>query len=98
MMLDNLMQDDRLLRSVRELIKRLEPVLLTLSRVDPRFFSERQHPARRFLDQVTDRSVGYTAETDEGFQRFFVLISKSVDALCAGTGGRREVCSCSDRT
>ncbi len=84
MMLDNLMQDDRLLLQVRELIKRLEPVLLRLSRTDPRFFSERLHPARRFLDRVTDRSMGYSAESDEGFPKFLAMITKTVGALVDG--------------
>ncbi|MBA3059561.1 MAG: DUF1631 domain-containing protein [Gammaproteobacteria bacterium] len=86
LMLDNLMQDERLLREVRALIKTLEPVLLALSDADPRFFSERQHPARQFLDRVTHRSLGYTSENDEGFSRFLGSISESVKALSGGDG------------
>jgi len=86
LMLDNLMQDERLLLEVRALIKTLEPVLLTLSYADSRFFSERQHPARQFLDRVTHRSLGYTSKNDEGFTRFLGSISKAVDALTHGEG------------
>ncbi len=81
LMLDNLMQDERLLQPVRALIKTLEPALLALSDADPRFFSERQHPARQFLDRVTHRSLAYTSENDEGFSRFLGSISEVVDAL-----------------
>ncbi|MDO9167089.1 MAG: DUF1631 family protein [Rhodoferax sp.] len=86
MMIDNLMQDDRLLPKVRDLIKTLEPVLLALSRADARFFSERQHPARQFLDRLTHRSLAYTSENDEGFFRFFKSISDTVGVLTRGDG------------
>ena len=86
MMLDNLMQDGRLLLGVRELIKTLEPVLLTLSQADPRFFSERQHPARQFLDRVTHRSLGFTSPNDDGFLRFLKSIADAVDVLTDGNG------------
>lgn len=84
MMLDNLMQDERLLLKVRQLIKTLEPVLLALAQADPRFFSERQHPARQFLDRLTHRSLGYVSERDEGFLRFLQATSGAVDVLTAG--------------
>ena len=84
MMLDNLMQDERLLPQVRELIKTLEPVLLALAQSDPRFFSERQHPARQFLDRITNRSLGYTSGSDEGFARFVQSFAEAVDTLKSG--------------
>jgi len=86
LMLDNLMQDERLLLKVRALIKTLEPVLLTLSDADPRFFSERQHPARQFLDRLTHRSLGYTSENDDGFFRFLTSLSGAVGVLTGGDG------------
>ncbi len=86
MMLDNLMLDERLLPKVRELIKMLEPVLLAFVQSDPRFFSERQHPARQFLDRITHRSLGYKSENDEGFSRFLKSISDAVGILTDGDG------------
>lgn len=86
MMLDNLMQDQRLLLSMRQLIKTLEPVLLALAQTDPRFFSDRQHPARLFLDRVTDRSLGYANANDEGFARFLKSISNAIGVLTGGAG------------
>ena len=86
MMLDNLTKDVRLLPKVRELINALAPVLSALSQSDPRFFSERKHPARQFLDRLTHRSLGYTAETDEGCRRFLNTLSEAVDALMQGDG------------
>ncbi len=84
MMVDNLMQDERLLPKVRELIKTLEPVLLALAQSDPRFFSDRQHPARQFLDRLTHRSLGYVSERDAGFLHFLQATSGAVRVLTVG--------------
>ena len=86
LMLENLMKDRRLLPQVREYIKELEPVLLQLSQTDPRFFSERQHPARQLLDRLTHRSLAFSSENDEGFGVFSKAISNSVRVLVGGSG------------
>lgn len=86
MMLDNLAQDKRLLPKVRDLIQTLEPLLLALADSDPRFFSDRQHPARQFLDRLTNRSLGFAAEADVGFSWFFKSISDAVVLLEGGEG------------
>jgi len=86
LMLDNLMLDERLLQKVRALIKSLEPVLLKLAESDPRFFSERQHPARHFLDRITHRSLGFSSERDEGFLEFLKSVSNAINLLIEGEG------------
>jgi len=86
MMLDHLMLDQRLLPKVRRQLRLVEPVLLKLSKSDPRFFSERQHPARQFLDRLTHRSLGYATEQDDGFAKFLKSISDAVEALAKGLG------------
>ena len=86
LMLENLMKDRRLLPQIREFIKELEPVLLQLSQTDPRFFSERQHPARQLLDRLTHRSLAFSSESDEGFGVFSKAISNSVRVLVGGSG------------
>ena len=86
LMLENLMNDRRLLPRIRELLKELEPVLLELSRSDPRYFSERQHPARQLLDRMTHRSLAYSSENDEGFGRFSKALSNGVQVLTGGEG------------
>lgn len=85
MMLDHLMLDQRLLPKVRRQLRLVEPVLMRLSKSDPRFFSERQHPARQFLDRLTHRSLGFSTERDEGFAKFLTSISDAVDVLAKGT-------------
>ena len=86
MMLENLMQDRRLMPKVRQSLKALEPVLIKLSQQDPRFFSERQHPARQFMDRITSRSLAFPQEEDARFARFQKALENSVSVLQGGDG------------
>ena len=90
MMLDNLMQDDRLLPPVRQLIKSLEPVLTALTQADPRFFSDRQHPARQWLDRLTHRSLAFANAHDAGFEQFLSAMTQAVAELAAGSAEASE--------
>ena len=90
MMVERLAQDERLLAPVSRLIESLEPLLLALAQADPRFFSERQHPARRLLDRLIDQSLAFDAETDVGFAYFFKTISEAVANLGRGAGTADE--------
>jgi len=81
LMLDNLTQDERLLPAIRQQIGLMEPVLIELSRVDPRFFSERQHPARQLLEVITQRSLGYLSQNDEGFSDLLRSVVAAVKAI-----------------
>ncbi len=86
LMMDNLGKDQRLLPPVRAQVKELEPLLLRLAQADPRFFSERKHPARQFLDRITHQSLGYKTENDERFQRFLKMVASSVLELLGSDG------------
>jgi hypothetical protein len=86
LMLENLTQDHRMLAGVRKNLKQLEPVLMTLSQSDARFFSERQHPARQFMDKITSRSLAFTSEDQPGFPHFQKALENSVNVL-TGSGG-----------
>lgn len=86
LMLDNLMKDQRLLPPVRAQVKELEPMLLRLAQADPRFFSDKRHPARQFLDRITHQSLGYKTENDERFQRFLKMVSSAVLELLGSEG------------
>jgi hypothetical protein len=84
LMLENLMGDERLPKPIRAQIAALEPVLLQLSNNDPRFFSDRQHPARQFLDRLTHRSLAYSSEQADGFAGFLKSISAAVAEMAQG--------------
>jgi hypothetical protein len=81
LMLDNLTQDERLLPAIRQQIGLMEPVLIELSHADPRFFSERHHPARQLLEVITQRSLGYLSQNDEGFADLLRSVMAAVKAI-----------------
>ena len=81
MMLENLVADDRLLAQVRRVLVKLTPVLMTLAKADVRFFSDHKHPARQFLDRVTDRSLAFTDEQNDGYARFVQSIDAAVQGI-----------------
>lgn len=74
MMVDNLCDDQRLLQCVRDWVGSLEPPLLALAAVDVGFLSDKRHPARQLLDEVTARSLGFANEAAEGFHNFFAPV------------------------
>lgn len=86
LMLESLMQDRRLLPGVRLAVMRLEPVLQRLSSLDPRFFADRKHPARRFMDRMTHRSMAFQSEDDGGYARFQKTLDNAISVLAGGTG------------
>jgi hypothetical protein len=86
LMLDNLMQDTRLLSGVRASLKALEPVLVALSQKDGRLFSERQHPARLFLDRMTHRSLAFSSSESPGYSLFQASFDAAVNKLRNSAG------------
>ncbi|RZJ61591.1 MAG: DUF1631 family protein [Acidovorax sp.] len=80
-MMFNIAQDARLLPPVQKAVQTLEPALKQLVLHDGRFFTESSHPARRLLDELTQRSLAFTAETAPGFSSFMRLVKGAVDHL-----------------
>lgn len=76
-------QDPRLLAPVREAIVALEPSLLRLALVDPRFFSDERHVGRQLMERVAQRSFKYNDEFSPEFTAFFQVISSSFKQLNA---------------
>ena len=62
LMVDNIAMDPRLLEPVQRLIRNLEPAMLRLALVDPRFFSDKGHPGRALLEEAMPRFCGLEAE------------------------------------
>ena len=84
MMVDNITHDQRLLSPVQQLVADLEPALLQLALVDPRFFSHKQHPARRLLHEITHRSIAFESVDSRGFSGFMEPLREAVAPLSAG--------------
>ncbi len=76
-------QDSRLLAPVREAIVALEPSLLRLAMVDPRFFSDEGHSGRRLMERVAQRSFKYNDEYSPEFAVFSQAVSGRFNELNA---------------
>ncbi len=81
LMLDNLTQDERLLPAIRQQVGQLGPSLISLSQKDPRFFSDKQHPARQLLESITERSLAYTSQGEDGFSDLLHSVRGAVRSL-----------------
>lgn len=81
LMVENIAGDARLLPPVQQAVRDLEPALLRLALEDPRFFSDRKHPARRLLDQMTQRSLAWHSADAPGFVAFLEPLRQAVEAL-----------------
>lgn len=81
LMVDNIARDPRLLDPVHHVIKNLEPALLRLALADPRFFTDKQHPARLLLQELTHRSLAFDAVTSTGFESFLKELEGAVAPL-----------------
>lgn len=81
LMLDNMAHDPRLLDPVQHVIRSLEPALLRLALADPRFFSEKHHPARQLLQELTHRSLAFNAVGSSGFDAFLSELQAAVAPL-----------------
>ncbi len=86
LMLENLMQDRRLLPGVRQLVLSMEPLLQRMSQQDSRFFADRKHPARVFLDRMTHRSLAFQSEEAPGYARFRQNMENAISALLGSEG------------
>ncbi|MCY7305704.1 MAG: DUF1631 domain-containing protein [Rhodoferax sp.] len=86
MMLDHVVQDERVMGPVRVQLRALEPLLVRLAKADPRFFIDRDHPARQLLDRVVQRSLGYDQHDEEGVYGFTACVANAVGSLLRSAG------------
>ena len=81
LMIDNITRDARLPQAVRLAVRELEAPLAQLVVVDQRFFSDKAHPARRLLDELTQRSLAFENEGAPGFEAFMAPVRQVVEML-----------------
>ena len=81
LMIEQLANDARLLRPIRQVIVNAEPAFLRLAVSDPRFFSDKSHPARRLLDVMTSASLAYASEDTAGFDEFMRNVQQTAALL-----------------
>ena len=82
--------DPLLLAPVREAVVALEPALLRLALGNPRFFNEDNHPGRRLLEGVAQRSFKYNDEFSSEFEGFFLPVQKAFNDLNANGSSEAE--------
>ena len=85
LMVDNIARDPRLAWPVQQFIRALEPALMQMALADPRFFSNREHSARRLLQEITERSLAFNGPEDTGFQRFMHTLMDIAGPLASAT-------------
>ncbi len=76
-------RDPLLLAPVREAVVALEPALLRLALAQPRYFGEADHPARRLVEQVAQRSFRFNDEFSDDFTAFAEPVREAVNQLNA---------------
>jgi len=80
-MLDGLLQDPRLLEPIRRVIEDLEPALFQLVKADVRFFNNKLHPARRLLQELTQRGLAFDSVDAPGYALFIRSLHRYVNPL-----------------
>jgi hypothetical protein len=80
-MIDNLINDTRLVKGIRDVIENLEPALLRLVLVDVRFFNNKQHPARRLLQEITERGLAFGSADNPECTLFLRSLHRYVNPL-----------------
>ncbi len=80
MLFDFIFDDAHLPVAVKALISRLQIPVLKVAMLDSTFFSDRQHPARRFLGSVSGISVRWGRSVDEA-DPFYRKLAELVDRI-----------------
>ena len=81
LMFDQLGQDERIPVPVRLQLRPLEPAMLRLSRTDPRFFLDRSHPARAFMDRAVQYGIGLVGSEQDAVQGFCACLAQAVGGV-----------------
>ena len=82
-MVETMVEEGGLLAPVQRAVQRLEPAVRQLVRHDVRFFNDSQHPARRLLDEITQRSLAFAGVQAPGFGTFMRLVDEAVAYLAS---------------
>jgi len=80
-MMDNIARDERLPAPMQRAVQRLAPALRQLVRHDTGFFHDEDHPARRLLDELTQRSLTFADPHAPECQRFMRQVDEAIAYL-----------------
>lgn len=81
MMFDNLVQDARVLAPLKTRLRSVEHLLTRLAQEDARFFTDRRHAGRRFLDAMVQRGLAYPDANSDEWHEFIAAVDNAIDAM-----------------
>lgn len=82
MLFDFIFDDAHIPVAIKALISRLQIPVLKVAMMNPGFFSDRQHPTRRFLGSISGISIRWGNAVDES-DPFYAKLSELVDRIQA---------------
>lgn len=82
MLFDFIFDDTHIPVAIKALISRLQIPVLKVAMLNPSFFSDRQHPTRRFLGSVSGISIRWGSDVDET-DPFYCKLSELVERIQA---------------
>ena len=83
MLFDFIFDDAHIPVAIKALLSRLQIPVLKVAMMNPGFFSDRQHPTRRFLGSVSGISIRWGHSVDES-DPFYRKLSELVDRIQTG--------------
>lgn len=84
LMIESIASDPRLLLPIRNVILGLEVAFQRLCLVDARLFTDKNHPARMLLQEITHRSLAYRSTQVPGFAVFLEELQAGLKPLTQG--------------
>ncbi|BAO44661.1 DUF1631 family protein [Thiolapillus brandeum] len=81
MLFDHVLDDANLPDAMRALIARLQIPVLKAAIADPTFVDDKQHPARRLLNQLAAASVGWRDDGDRSEKGLYFHVKRAVDRI-----------------
>ena len=81
LMIDNIASNPQLLAPVQAVVRSFEQPLLRLAMVDPRFFSDKSHPARQLLEAIVVQNSRFETADSPAFSLFLQPLRQVVDEL-----------------
>lgn len=80
MLFDFIFEDKKVPEAVKSLVGRLQIPILKLAMEDSSFFSNRNHPARRFLDEISEIAIRWGGDVDTE-DPFYCILARLVTCI-----------------
>lgn len=77
---DLIFDDDKVPEAVKGMVSRLQIPVLKVAMIDQKFFADRSHPVRRFLDSISGIAIRWGESVNEG-DPFYLKLSQLVERV-----------------